>query len=84
MNFFKITAGIIITLIVVAIAGYYVGTSQWFAKLFAPKVPEVTPCLINNEKPGILINGICVEGSGSGGPANPPLTERFGYYTQTV
>lgn len=74
MNFFRTTPGIILTLIVVVVAAYLIGTSQWFAKLFVPKAPaEGSGCVDINGNSGTIQSGVCVAQNLGGGPAEPPV-----------
>lgn len=62
-EFFKSTAGIIITIIVLIVAAILIGRSQWFKKLFSSSKPaDGTPCTVTTASgnvAGTYKNGIC-------------------------
>lgn len=79
MKFFTHPAGIIITLVIVIVAAYYIGNSQWLKNLLTSKpTPPVdgTACTDASGNKGTFKAGVCVATNQGGGPANPPTSNR--------
>lgn len=74
-DFFKSTAGIIITLIIIVIAVWLIITSQWFKNMMKSKVQDNTPCITIDSISSTMVagttkNGICIPAGGPP-PAQP-------------